>query len=242
MLVIVELASALREPAVARAAYEALRPFAELPIMASLLAVVCFGSTHRLLGRRGVDVRRARSRGRAPHGGGECRDERLGHRPAAIQARAELGLARIARGQRRRPARGRALVEEAIAAAEAAGMGIAGGAVAYRADRWRPDAPVPRAGSARAGGAARLLACELRRPGRDGRRSRRAPVPRSAPRGPRSIDPGARARRGRGRGRAGGPGPAYARRPGGDRAARAHHGSPAADGAESRRSRSSWSS
>jgi hypothetical protein len=98
MLVIVELASALGETAVARAAYEALLPFAELPIMASLLAVVCFGSTHRLLGVAAATC---------------------GEHDRAV---AELGLARIARGRGDDLLRGRALVEEAIATAGALGM------------------------------------------------------------------------------------------------------------------------
>jgi hypothetical protein len=129
MLVIVELASALGETAVARAAYEALLPFAELPIMASLLAVVCFGSTHRLLG---VAAATCGEHDRAVEHltAAVSASERLGHRPAALQARAELGLARIARGRGDDLLRGRALVEEAIATAGALGMdGLAA--------RWR---------------------------------------------------------------------------------------------------------
>jgi hypothetical protein len=56
--------------------------------------------------------------------------ERLGHRPAAIQARAELGLARVKRGRGDDAVRGHALVEDAIVAAEAVGMG-------GLAERWR---------------------------------------------------------------------------------------------------------
>jgi len=129
MLAIVELASALHEAPVARAAYEALLPFAELPIMASLLAVVCFGSTHRLLG---VAAATCGEYDRAVEHltTAVSASERLGHRPAAIQAQAELGLARVARGRGDDPARGRALVEEAIAATEAIGTGAL-------AERWR---------------------------------------------------------------------------------------------------------
>jgi hypothetical protein len=129
MLAIVELAAALGDAPVARAAYEALLPCAELPIMASLLAVLCFGSTHRLLGVAaatcGEEDRAVEHLTRAVSA-----NERLGHRPAAIHARAELGLARIARGRGDDPARGRALVEEAIAAAEAIGIDAP-------AERWR---------------------------------------------------------------------------------------------------------
>jgi hypothetical protein len=56
--------------------------------------------------------------------------ERLGHRPAGVQARAEWGLAFIARGRGEDARRGDALVNEAIAAAEALGMGALAG-------RWR---------------------------------------------------------------------------------------------------------
>jgi hypothetical protein len=129
MLAIVELAASLRDAAAARAAYEALRPFAELPVMASLLAVVCFGSTHRLLG---IAASTCGEPDRAVEhlAAAVTASERLGHRPAAIQARAELGLARMARGHGDDAVRGRALVEDAIAVAGALGMRAL-------AERWR---------------------------------------------------------------------------------------------------------
>ena len=97
MLATVELAAALRHAAVARAAYEALLPYAELPVMASLLAVVCFGSTHRLLG---VAASTCGEHDRAVEhlAAAVTANERLGHRPAALQAQAELGLALVEPG------------------------------------------------------------------------------------------------------------------------------------------------
>jgi hypothetical protein len=129
MLAIVELAAALHDPVVARMTYEALLPFAELPVMASLVAVVCFGSTHRLLGLAAATCGE-RARAVEHFTAAISASERIGHRPAAIQARAELGLARIARGRGDDAVCGYALVEEAIAAAE--GIGMTG-----LAQRWR---------------------------------------------------------------------------------------------------------
>jgi hypothetical protein len=140
MLVIVELAAASGDAPAARAAYEALRPFAELPIMASLLAVVCFGSTHRLLG---IAAATCGEHDRAVEhlAAAVSASERLGHRPASIQARAELGLAHVARGHGDDAARGRALVEDAIAAADAIGM--SGLARRWRAVLTEGDRPRP---------------------------------------------------------------------------------------------------
>jgi hypothetical protein len=129
MLATVELAAALRHAAVARAAYEALLPYAELPVMGSLLAVVCFGSTHRLLG---VAASTCGEHDRAVEhlAAAVTASERLGHRPAALQAQAELGLALVERGRGSDARRGDALVDEAAGAGEALGMGVLAG-------RWR---------------------------------------------------------------------------------------------------------
>ncbi len=128
MLVVAELAAALDDADIARAAYDALLPFAEVPIIVSL-AVVCFGSVHRVLGLAALTCR-DHDRAVDHLASAVTANERLGHRPAAIQARAELGLARIRRGGDGDVLRGRALVEEAIAAGEAAGMNAL-------AARWR---------------------------------------------------------------------------------------------------------
>lgn len=129
MLAVVELAAALQHAAVARAAYAALLPYAELPVMASLLAVVCLGSTHRLLG---VAASTCGDHDRAIEhlAAAVTASERLGHRPAALQAQAELGLALVERGRGNDVDRGGALVDEAVGAAEALGMGVLAG-------RWR---------------------------------------------------------------------------------------------------------
>lgn len=149
MLAVVEIASALDDAAVARAAYDALLPFAELPLMASL-AIVCLGSTHRPLGLAALtcgEIERAVEHLTAAVGA--C--ERAGHRPATIQARAELGLALIRRAADGDVPRGHVLVEGAIAAAEAADM-------AGLAARWRVtvDAVLGTPARASAGGLARM--------------------------------------------------------------------------------------
>ena len=128
MLLVIELAAALDDANVARAAYSTLLPFAELPIMASL-AVVCFGSAHRALGLAALTCGEY-DRAVEHLGSAIAASERLGHHPAAVQARAELGLARIRRAGDSDLLRGRALVEEAIAAGENAGMNAL-------AARWR---------------------------------------------------------------------------------------------------------
>ncbi len=120
MLAIVELAAALKDDRNAQAAYNALLPYAELPIMASL-AIVCFGSVHRPLaiaaltcGKVDLAIEHLVAAVAA--------NERLGHRPAAIQARAELALTLQRRSRPGDGQRGRTLIEEAITEATALGM------------------------------------------------------------------------------------------------------------------------
>jgi hypothetical protein len=117
---VIELAAELKDTHNAQAAYDALVPHAEQPIMASL-AVVCFGSAHRPLalaaltsGKLDLAIDHFVEAVAA--------NERLGHRPAAAQARAELASALRQRARVGDEQRGRALLEEAIAEAEVLGM------------------------------------------------------------------------------------------------------------------------
>jgi tetratricopeptide (TPR) repeat protein len=128
MLVVVELAFALDDAPSAQAAYDALLPYAELPIMASL-AVVCFGSTHRGLGVAALTCGKI-DLALEHFAAAVVASERLGHRPAAILAKAELGLAHLRRGRRDDVPRGRTLLQQAMVAGEAAGM-------AGLVTRWR---------------------------------------------------------------------------------------------------------
>jgi tetratricopeptide (TPR) repeat protein len=121
LLTVVELAAALDDAPMAQAAYDALLPYADLPLMASL-AIVCFGSVHRCLGvaaLAGGKVELAIEHFAAAL----AANEQLGHRPAAIQAQAELALARLRHARSGHDPRGRALLQQALAEGEAAGMG-----------------------------------------------------------------------------------------------------------------------
>jgi hypothetical protein len=116
----IELAAELQDEVVAQAAYDTLLPHADLPIMASL-AIVCFGSAHRPLGIAAlacgkIDLAVEHFESALAANG------QLGHRPAAIQASAELALALLRRGRMADRSRGNALIEAACAEAEALGM------------------------------------------------------------------------------------------------------------------------
>ena len=121
MLVVTETAHALQDERIAKAAYDALLPYADLPVMGSL-AVVCFGSVHRPLGLAALTCGK-HDLAIEHFAAAVAANEALGHRPAAVQAQAELGLARLQRGSGRADRRGRALLQDAFAAAAAAGMG-----------------------------------------------------------------------------------------------------------------------
>jgi len=128
----VELAAELGEAHVAQLAYDALLPYAELPVMASL-AVVCFGSVHRSLGLAALTGQRV-DLAIEHFAAAVAANQQLGHRPAALQAQAELGLARLRHAPRGgHDARGRALLQQAVEEAEASGMG-------RLAARWRQAA------------------------------------------------------------------------------------------------------
>jgi hypothetical protein len=95
---------------------------------------VCFGSVHRPLGLAALTCGKL-DLAIEHFAAAVAADEALGHRPAAIQAQADLGRARIRRAGSGDDPRGRALLQDAIAAGEAAGMS---GLVA----RWRAAARV----------------------------------------------------------------------------------------------------
>ena len=88
MLALVELSAALDDQAIARAAYDALLPYADLPLMASM-AIVCFGSVHRALGIAALAIDKA-DLAIEHFAAGLAANQDLGHRPAAIQCQAEL--------------------------------------------------------------------------------------------------------------------------------------------------------
>jgi tetratricopeptide (TPR) repeat protein len=138
MLAVVDIAHAQGDGRIAQAAYDALVPHADLPLMASL-AIVCFGSTHRALGTAALTSGKLELA--IEHfAAALATNQQLGHRPAAIQSQAELSLARLRRSPKGKDRRGRALLQQAMAEGEAAGMG---GLVA----RWREAAAVLEAGA-----------------------------------------------------------------------------------------------
>jgi hypothetical protein len=120
--------AAIDERQMAQSVYDALLPYAELPAMGSV-AVVCFGSVHRSLGIAALAAGKVDLA--VEHlSCAVAADERLGHGPAAIQARAELALTRLRRARGDDLAAGRSLLQQALDAAEGAGMdGLAA--------RWR---------------------------------------------------------------------------------------------------------
>ena len=146
VLAVVELAAELGDERIAQSAYDALLPYADLPLMGSL-AIVCFGSVHRCLGVAALASGKLEL-GIEHFAAALAANEQLGHRPAAIQSQAELGLARLRRVPRGTDARGRALLQQAMKEGEAAGMG-------RLVARWRSAAGG--AGTARNGPDAALM-------------------------------------------------------------------------------------
>jgi hypothetical protein len=114
---VVEAAHRLDRPKAAARAYELLRPFAHLPMTASL-AAACFGSTHHALGLAALtmgDAERAVAHLReAVH-----RNLALGHWPAVVTSRTRLAEALYRRGRPEDPAAG---AEQQLLAGEAAAM------------------------------------------------------------------------------------------------------------------------
>lgn len=131
---VAELALLLDDVANAQAAYSELLRYASLPIMASL-AVVCFGSAHRPLAQAALACGNLDLA--IEHFGQAVKaNDALGHRPAAIVCRAELGLARLRRRRAGDEAAGRSLVRDAVDAAGRHGM-------TTLAARWRDAVPAP---------------------------------------------------------------------------------------------------
>src|SRR5262249_9075571 len=140
MLGLAELALELEDAPVAQAVYDALLPYADLPVMASL-GIVCFGSVHRPLGLAALTCGKL-DLAIAHFAAAVAAAEALGHRPAAIQAQADLGRARLQRAGSGDDPRGRALLQDAIAAGEA--MGMSGLVARWRAAaRGAAPAPLP---------------------------------------------------------------------------------------------------
>lgn len=114
---VVEAANLLDNPKAAARAYELLRPFAQLPMTASL-AVACFGSTHHALGvaalTMGDSERAAAHLREAVH-----RNLGLGHWPAVVLSRQRLAEALL---RRDRPEDPTAAAEQLILANELASM------------------------------------------------------------------------------------------------------------------------
>lgn len=117
LFAVVEAAASLGERDLARHAYDLLAPFAARPIMPSV-AVVCFGSAERTLGRAALtfgDVEAAVAHlERAV-----AANVRLANRPLTACARAELAEALHLRGDHDRAAE---LLDQAVADALAMGM------------------------------------------------------------------------------------------------------------------------
>jgi tetratricopeptide (TPR) repeat protein len=127
MVGVIESAWLLDDPVLAAEAASLVRPFADLPVMPSL-AVSCFGSAARALGRAAlVAGDPVAAVAHLEHA--VAANVRLGHRPATMLSRAELAealAARAAPGDRER-----ARAELALAVAEARAMGLT-----HRVELW----------------------------------------------------------------------------------------------------------
>jgi tetratricopeptide (TPR) repeat protein len=130
MAAIVEVAAVEDEVAVAREAYELLAPFAHLPVMPSL-GVICLGSTERFLGlaaRTTGDLDQAVTHFERAI----AADRRLGNRPLAAMAAADLATTLARRAQAGDRARAAGLWDRAVRDAESMGM-------TTRAEAWRAE-------------------------------------------------------------------------------------------------------
>jgi hypothetical protein len=149
MAAIADAASELGDAGVAAQAYEQLRRFAGRPVMPSL-AVVCFGSVERVLGR--VALARDDVEGAVRHlERAVDANVRLGNRPLAACARADLAHALLRRGARGDAACAGAHLEEAVRDAGSMAMGRRAAAWAGTLGRLRGEAASPADGVRREG-------------------------------------------------------------------------------------------
>ncbi len=120
MFCLIDAAFRLRDVTVAATTYALLVGHARLPTMGSL-AVMCFGSTERVLGLAAQTLGRL-DVGIAHLEAAVEQDRRLGNRPMLAVTRGDLGLAFLARGRADDRVRGAALVDEAASALDALGL------------------------------------------------------------------------------------------------------------------------
>ncbi|MGH9211422.1 MAG: ATP-binding protein [Acidimicrobiales bacterium] len=130
MTAVVDAAAALDDPVVARAAYELLLPYADLPVIGGA-AVLCLGSAERPLGAAAAafdDLDQAIAHlERAVHA-----NDRLEHRPMVALSRADLAAALARRDREGDRAQAVDLFEQAVADADGLGLAV-------RADAWRQE-------------------------------------------------------------------------------------------------------
>jgi len=120
MVGLVDAAWLLDDPGLAAEVAELLGPFADLPVMPSL-AVSCFGSAARALGRAALTM--ADPDAAVTHfEQAVAANLRLDHRPAVALSRAELAEALLARGEADDLIRARTVLADAIDDASAMGL------------------------------------------------------------------------------------------------------------------------
>ncbi|GAB3894960.1 hypothetical protein GCM10029964_074160 [Kibdelosporangium lantanae] len=120
MVVLIELAATLDEPAIAEEAANLVRPFAAMPVMPSL-AVACIGAVSRALGIAALTL--GDVPGAVAYLTQAVEDNlRLGHQPAVAVSRAQLASALIARDAPGDLASARALLSQAADSARGMDM------------------------------------------------------------------------------------------------------------------------
>jgi RecA/RadA recombinase len=130
-----EAAALLGDAAAAAGMYEALLPYARLPVMASI-GVVCFGSVERSLGVAARAARRTdEAVGHLERAVEAC--ARLGNRPVEEMSRADLAITLIARNEPGDPERAAGLLAQATGALRALGLEARAARVEDEAERAR---------------------------------------------------------------------------------------------------------
>jgi tetratricopeptide (TPR) repeat protein len=135
MVAIVEIATTLDDAAVARAAYDLLRPYADRPVMPSL-AVMCLGSAERPLGTA-ASVFGDHDLAIAHLERALDANQRLAHRPLLAVTQAELAAVLLRRAGSADVARASHLLDLAIA--EATALSMPGRAATWRLLRPEPQ-------------------------------------------------------------------------------------------------------